>query len=133
MDATAASATDALRWISWAYVVAFFAAIAGWLAYQRRVIRAELVAETDSGLIDATEAADAASFTRRSKREFASLRAGDLDAARSTSALCRTLAELAFTKRRMSGQADERGEVESRREDVREVLAARAAASAAAR
>ena len=30
--------TDALRSISWAYVVAFFAAIALWLRHQRRVI-----------------------------------------------------------------------------------------------
>ncbi len=125
MDASAAAATDALRWISWIYVVAFFAAIAAWLAYQRRVIKEELVAETDAGLIAAEEAADAASFTRRSRRELASLRAGDLGAARSTSALCRTLAELALTKRRMSGQDDEDGEVERRREDVRDVLAAR--------
>jgi RsiW-degrading membrane proteinase PrsW (M82 family) len=127
MDATAVSATDALRWISWAYVIAFFAAIAAWLAYQRRVIRAELTSETESGLISADEAADAASFTRRSRREIASLRAGDLDAARSTSALCRTLAELAFTKGRLAGLDDEHGEVERRRDDVREVLAARAA------
>jgi RsiW-degrading membrane proteinase PrsW (M82 family) len=127
MDATAASATDALKWISWAYVVAFFAAIAAWLAYQRRVIRAELESETEGGLVSEEEAADAASFTRRSRREIGSLRAGDLDGARSTSALCRTLAELAFTKRRLSGRADERGEIERRRDDVREVLAARTA------
>ena len=130
MDATSASATDALRWISWVYVVLFFAAIAGWLAYQRRVIRAELVSEADAGLVTAEEAADAASFTRRSRREWGYLRAGDLDGARSTSALCRTLAELAFTKRRLSGIEDDVGEVDRRREDVREVLAARAAAAA---
>jgi protease PrsW len=125
MDATAASATDALRWISWIYVVAFFAAIAAWLAYQRRVIRAELAAETEAGLITADDALDAASFSRRSRRELASLRAGDLDGARSTSALCRTLAELALTKRRVSGRDDDGNEVERRRNDVRDVLAAR--------
>ena len=71
MDASAASATDALRWISWIYVVAFFAAIAAWLAYQRRVIRAELEPEAEAGLVTADEAADAASFSRRSRRELA--------------------------------------------------------------
>ncbi len=125
MDASAASATDALRWISWIYVVAFFAAIAAWLAYQRRVIRAELEPEAEAGLVTADEAADAASFSRRSRRELTSLRAGDLDSARSTSALCRSLAELAFAKRRLSGREDERTEVERRREDVRDVIAAR--------
>lgn len=125
MDATTASATDALRWISWIYVVAFFIAIAAWLAFQRRVIRAELTAETAAGLISGDEARDAASFRRRSRRELAFIRAGDLDGARSTSALCRSLAELAFAKRRLAGSDDERGEIERRREDVRDVLAAR--------
>ncbi len=125
MDATAGSATDALRWISWIYVVAFFAAIAAWLAYQRRVIREELEPEAESGLISADEAADAASFSRRSRRELSYLRSGDLDSARSTSALCRALAELAFAKRRLSGREDEREEVNRRRADVRDVIAAR--------
>ncbi len=42
MDASAESAAEALKWISWAYVVLFFAGIALWLRHQRRVIREEL-------------------------------------------------------------------------------------------
>jgi RsiW-degrading membrane proteinase PrsW (M82 family) len=126
MDETMASATDALKWISWGYVVVFFGAIAAWLRYQRRVIRAELEPESEDGLVSAGDAALAASFTRRSRRELAQLRAGDLDGARSTSALCRSLAELAFAKRRLAGRDDPRGELATRREEVRDVVAARA-------
>src|SRR4051812_18367355 len=122
MDASAASAHDALKWISWAYVVLFFAAIAYWLGYQRRVIREELAPEVDAGLVTAGEAATAASFTSRSRRELGQMRAGDLEAAHRTSSLCRELAELAFCKRRTSGLEDAPAQVERRRECVRDVL-----------
>lgn len=125
MDATADSATEALKWISWGYVVLFFAAIAAWLHYQRRVIRAELEPEAKAGLVTADDAALAASFSRRSRREFTQLRARDLEGARSTSALCRSLAELAFAKHRLAGREDPRGEVESRRETAHDIVAAR--------
>jgi hypothetical protein len=108
-----------LKVISWVYVVAFFAAIALWLRHQRRVIAAELAEEAAGGLISEEEARVAASFTRRSLYEWRQVRAGDLEAARRTSALCRELAELAFTKHRLSRLEDTRGEVERRRERVR--------------
>ncbi|MDX6583546.1 MAG: protease PrsW [Solirubrobacterales bacterium] len=123
MDASAASATEALKWISWAYVVLFFAAIALWLHHQRRVIREELEAEAAAGLVSAEDATTAASFTARTRRELAQVRSGDFEGARRTSSLCRTLAELAFTKRRLSGLEDPEAEVERRRESVRDVLA----------
>jgi RsiW-degrading membrane proteinase PrsW (M82 family) len=123
MDASAASATEALKWISWAYVVLFFAGIALWLRYQRRVIREELTEEADDGLVSTEEAATAASFTGRTRRELAQVRAGDYDGARRTSALCRELAELAFTKRRLAGVDDAAAQVDRRRERVRDVLA----------
>ena len=122
MDASAESALEALKWISWAYVVLFFAGIALWLRHQRRVIREELAAEVEAGLITEEEAATAASFTRRSRRELAQVRASDLEGAHRTSALCRELAELAFCKRRTSGQDDAPRQVERRRECVRDVL-----------
>ncbi len=123
MDASAETATDALRWISWAYVVVFFGAIALWLRYQRGVIRAELAGEVDDGLIGSEQAATAASFTRRSRRELAQVRAGDLEGAHTTSALCRELAELAFTKRRFRGIDDPRNLIEHHRERVRDLVA----------
>jgi protease PrsW len=123
MDTSAESALEALKWISWAYVIVFFVAIAIWLHYQRRVIGEELAAEVEDGLISAEEAATAASFTRRWHREVADVRAGDLEAAHRTSTLCRELAELAFTKRRTFGQGDAPAQVERRRECVRDALA----------
>ncbi len=123
MDGSAETATEALKWISWGYVVLFFAAIALWLRWQRRVIREELAGEADAGLISAEQAATAASFTSRCRRELAQVRSGDLEGARQTSALCRELAELAFTKRRTAGLDDADTQAERRRECVRGVLA----------
>jgi protease PrsW len=123
MDASAESATDALKWISWAYVVLFFAAIALWLHYQRRVIRQELAAETEAGLVTEEEAATAASFTRRCRRELTQVRAGDLEGVHRTSSLSRELAELAFTKRRVAGLEGADEQIERRRECVRDALA----------
>jgi RsiW-degrading membrane proteinase PrsW (M82 family) len=123
MDASAESALEALKWISWANVLLFFAGIALWLRHQRRIIREELVAEVDAGLISADAAATAASFTGRSRRELAQLRTGDFEGAHRTSSLCRELAELAFCKRRTSGTDDAPAQVERRRECVRDVLA----------
>ena len=104
-------------------MVLFFAGIALWLRHQRRVIREELAAEVESGLITEAEAATAASFTKRCRRELAQARAGDLEGAHRTSSLCRELAELAFCKRRTSGRTGADAQVERRRECVRDVLA----------
>jgi RsiW-degrading membrane proteinase PrsW (M82 family) len=124
MDATAASAEDTLRIISWAYVVLFFVGIAFWLRHQRRVIAAELAEEVEGGLIAEEEARVAASFSRRSLYELRQARAGDLEAAQRTSRLCRELAELAFTKHRLRGLGDPHDEVERRRDRVRETTQA---------
>jgi RsiW-degrading membrane proteinase PrsW (M82 family) len=123
MDASAASAEDALKWISWAYVVLFFAGIALWLRYQRRVLREELAPEAEAGLISEEQAATAASFTGRCRQELAQIRASDLEGAHQTSTLCRELAELAFTKRRVAGLDGAEEQIERRRECVRDALA----------
>jgi protease PrsW len=119
MDASVVTAEDTLRIISWVYVALFFGGVAIWLRHQRRVIAEELAEEVERGLISQEEAQVAASFSRRSVYELRQVRAGDLEAAHQTSALCRALAELAFTKRRISGLADPHDEVEGRRERVR--------------
>jgi hypothetical protein len=104
-------------------VLLFFGAIALWLYYQRRLIRAELAGEVDEGLISPEQAATAASFTRRCRRELTQVRAGDLEGAHTTSSLCRELAELAFTKRRFAGVEDPRKLVERHRGRVRDLVA----------
>lgn len=100
MQRSADSAQDVLRLLSWAYVALFIAAIALWLRHQRRVIAAELEEEVGRGLISEPERRLAGSYLARLGRQWRQLRAGDLDGARRTSALCRDLAELAFAKRR---------------------------------
>jgi RsiW-degrading membrane proteinase PrsW (M82 family) len=122
MDTSVHSAEDTLRIISWAYTVLFFVGIALWLRHQRRVIARQLEEEVEHGLISDEEARVAGSFTRRSQYEWRQLRAGDLDAARGTSALCRELAGLAFTKDRLRDSPDPGPEIERHRERVREVL-----------
>jgi RsiW-degrading membrane proteinase PrsW (M82 family) len=124
MGDSVTSTEDVLRVISWAYVALFLIAIALWLRHQRRVIATELVSETDAGLITEEEARVAASFTRRSVYEWRQARAGDLEAAKGTSALCRELAELAFTKHRLRELSDPGAEVERRRERVRDAARA---------
>ena len=112
MDLSTATAQDVLRLISWAYVVLFFSAIALWLQHQRRVIASELEREVDRELISPEQRLLAASFLARTNREWRQLRAGDLDGARATSALCRQLAELAFAKNRLKHSASNRNEVD---------------------
>ena len=126
MDASARSLADALDWISLAYVVAFFGLIALGLRHQRRVIREQLEPEVEGGLISAELAATAGSFRRRVATELAQVRAGEMAAARQTSALCRELAELAFAKDRLAGTEGAEPEIERRRETVRDLVADRA-------
>jgi RsiW-degrading membrane proteinase PrsW (M82 family) len=121
MDDTVATATDTLKVISWVYVVLFFVGIALWLRRQRRVIAEELADEVESGLISEEEARVAGSFSRRTVYEWRQIRAGDVEAAAQTSELCRELAELAFTKRRLRDLDDAREEIAHRRERVRAV------------
>ena len=100
MSATVENSEQVLEVISWVYVGVFFAAIALWLAHQRRVIKDELAPEVERGSISESDALLALSPPRRARRQLAELRTGDLDAARATGTRCRELAELAFAKRR---------------------------------
>ena len=120
MAETADDAVVALRWISWAYVVIFFAAIGLWLLHQRRVIREELADECGRGSLTEREAFVAASPLARGRDEIRALRDGDLEEAKRTSSLCRELAELAFAKRRI-GDGGRTDEVERRRRCVAEL------------
>jgi RsiW-degrading membrane proteinase PrsW (M82 family) len=125
MDASADSIVDTLDWISLAYVVAFIVLIALGLRHQRGLIREELIPEVESGLITRQQAETAGSFRRRVSTEAKQVWAGDLDAARQTSVLCRELAELAFCKGRVAGTEAADDQVEQRRECVRDALADR--------
>ncbi len=102
MAASVESSEKTLEVISWVYVVLFFAAIAFWIAHQRRVIEAGLADEVERGDVSEEEALLALSPPRRARRQLSELRAGDLEAARATGARCRELAELALAKRRES-------------------------------
>jgi RsiW-degrading membrane proteinase PrsW (M82 family) len=123
MDASARSITDTLDWISLAYVFAFFGLIALGLRHQRRVIRTQLEPEVENGLVSAEQAAMAGSFRRRVRTEAVQAWRGDLEAARTTSVLCRELAELAFAKDRLAGIEDPRNQVDAHRERVHDLVA----------
>jgi protease PrsW len=122
MDASAESLAGTLEWISIGYLVAFVVLIALGLRHQRGVIRRELEPEVEAGLISEELARTAGSFRRRVGTELAQVRAGDLEAARRTSGLCRELAELAFLKDRVAGSEDAAERIERRREGVRDLL-----------
>lgn len=120
MDSTVASAETALEAFSWIYVVAFFAAIAAGILFQRRVIKTELRAEVEAGLIDETEFNLAVHPTRRIRTVVGSLWAGDLERTRYVNELTRELAELAFAKRRTDSARVQR-ELGPRRERISEL------------
>ena len=119
MDASAESALDALRIISWAYVLLFFGAIGIWLRHQRHVIAAELKSERADGLISASEERLASRFIQRTTEQIALVRAGKLDEARASTRLYGELVDLAFAKRRGIGS----DRLEARRERIRSLTA----------
>jgi hypothetical protein len=100
MEASAESARDVLRVLSWVYVGLFFAAIALWLRHQRRVIAQELVGERGRGVISASEERLASRFGERSRHYLVLVRAGRIDEVRRGTRLYGELADLAFAKRR---------------------------------
>jgi protease PrsW len=119
MEATRESAGDVLELISWIYVGIFFAAIAGWLAYQRGVIARELSDEVRGGLISEGEAALAPRFFARSRYYLELLGQGRAPDMRTAARMYGDLAELAFAKRRLGRRAAGRAELSRRRARIR--------------
>lgn len=100
MAATQSTAEEVLEVISWVYVVAFFAAVAGWLAYQRRLIGSELAAELELGSVTEEEARLAPTFVDRNRYYLAFLRAGRAPALRDAERMYGEIVDLAFARRR---------------------------------
>jgi RsiW-degrading membrane proteinase PrsW (M82 family) len=104
MDATQQTAEDALNVIAWIYVIAFIAAIAYWLHYQRRLIATELVAERELGSVTEQEARLAPTFVDRNRYYLGLLRAGQAPALRNATRLYGEIVDLAFARRRHEGE-----------------------------
>ena len=87
--------------LDYVYLGAFLTAIAFWLRYQRRVIRSELVEETQSGLVSPEDSALVVRYWPRSRRYWQLLRNSRFEQWRSLRRLHRALAELALLKWRL--------------------------------
>ena len=105
MAATQSNAEEVLKVISWVYVVIFFAAIAGWLAYQRRLISSELASELELGSVTEQEAHLAPTFVDRNRYYLTFLRAGRAPALRDASRMYGEIVDLAFARRRGEDEA----------------------------
>ncbi|MFN2526229.1 MAG: PrsW family intramembrane metalloprotease [Actinomycetota bacterium] len=98
MDATISSTRQAMLVLDYAVAVAFFVGIALWLYHQRKVIRAELADEADSGLIDPRDGELVPSYFRRVLWYWQLTRIGELERVRAVRRLHIELAKLALEK-----------------------------------
>ncbi len=115
MEATAGAANTAAGVAEYAFVVIFFAAVAGWLYYQRRVIREELADEVDSGLLSRDEWGMMPRYWRRSREYWRLLWAGKLERWRLRRRIHNELVDLAFLKWRAKRAGEGWEQVEKRR------------------
>lgn len=83
------------------FVLAFLAAMLGWLRRQRRVLRDELEAEKETGLIDEADVDEVSSFWRGVQSRWRLTREGKIDELRVRRVLHNELVELAFARWRL--------------------------------
>jgi RsiW-degrading membrane proteinase PrsW (M82 family) len=118
MDATDAAAAAVNGWVGYAFVAAFFLAIALWLWYQRRIIRRELAEEAESGVITRAEWELMPRYWRRSARYWRLLREGKLERWRLVRRVHNELVDLAFLKWRLRKVGGDWGKVEKLRRRI---------------
>lgn len=98
--------------------ITFFVCVALWLHHQRRVIRAELAEEIDSGLIDPRDTELVPSYLRRVQWYWRLFRVGELERLRSIRRLHIELAKLAFLKWRVGRDERTRPDVNRSRQKI---------------
>ena len=98
MAASAAQAARLVSTIDFAAVIGFVIAVVWWLRRQRQIIKDELPAEVETGLIDYRDWEMVPRFFDRIRHYWALTRVGELERARSTRRLHIALANLAFEK-----------------------------------
>lgn len=118
LAATEETALTAMWILDYVVGIAFFACIALWLWHQRRVIRAELEEESDSGLIDPRDTELVPSYLRRVQWYWRLFRIGEIERLRVIRRLHIELAKLAFLKWRLGRDERARPEVERSRQKI---------------
>lgn len=98
MTASAGQAARLVNTIDFVAVLGFVAAMVWWLRRQRQIIKEELPAEVDTGLIDYRDWELVPQFFERLRHYWALIRIGELERARATRRLHIALANLAFEK-----------------------------------
>jgi RsiW-degrading membrane proteinase PrsW (M82 family) len=112
------------RLIDYLVIVGFTLAIAGWLAFQRKIIREELPEEAESGLIDDRDWELVPRYWERLSWYWQLIRVGEIDRARIARRLHVELANLAFLKHQHKGAVDKGKEVARSRQRVANLKAA---------
>ena len=123
MEDTADVAGLLVSAFDYAFVAAFFLAIALWLLYQRRVIRAELAEETSTGLIGEQELEILPRYWRRSRWYWSVLWSGKVERWRVLRRVHNELVDLAFLKWRLRRMGGDWGRVERLRRRIRSLKA----------
>lgn len=108
MQKTVADASGIVRFLDFVVVIAFLIMIQLWLRYQRKIIRAELAEEAETGLISREELDLMPSYWRRTQWYLQLLRTGQWERLRILRRIHNELVEFALLKRRSkrAGRAD---------------------------
>lgn len=119
MEATFGFANVLWTVFRYATVVVFFAAIGLWLYFQRRVIRAELAEEINTGLISREEWDIMPRYWRRSRWYWQTLWSGKVEQWRVLRRVHNELVDLAFLKWRLKRMGGDWNRVERLRRRIR--------------
>jgi len=120
MDEASLSASNVIDVADVVLLIAFVAAIAMWLAYQRRVLREQLEEETATGLISRTEWELLPRYWQRTLWYWQLIRTGQWERLRLLRRIHNELVNLALTKHRIArGKGQESDADRSRRIIVR--------------
>lgn len=123
MQNTAITVSGFMRFFDFVLVGIFILLVQLWLRYQRRVIRAELAEEAESGLISRTELELMPSYWRRSQWYWQLIRTGQWERWRLLKRIHNELVNLAFLKRRTRDENEAGGEVERVRQLIMKLKA----------
>jgi predicted ATPase/RsiW-degrading membrane proteinase PrsW (M82 family) len=118
VESTGSNVTVLLRLLDYVYIAVFLAAAALWLRYQRGVIRAELVDEVGTGLVDQVDIDEITRPKRRFGHAWRLLRSGQLEQWRHIRRLHRALVRLALTKWRVRRFGEDASRVQRIRREI---------------
>jgi protease PrsW len=118
MQTTYDDAYHVLRWIQWAFLVAFLLGMMLWVRYQKRVINEELQGEVAEGTLTEKEWHRMPDYLERSRSYLDLLRKHQFERWRLRKRIDNELADLAFLKRRVRNGGAEPRWLDARRERI---------------